>query len=70
MQNMGEGDCPFEFNFDAKTFKVANGGVVACVLESGTDAKGKRILAVRPESVVAVHKGFDIKKRKKDKKKD
>jgi hypothetical protein len=21
MQNMGEGDCPFEFNFDEKTFK-------------------------------------------------
>ena len=41
---------------------------MACVLESGTDAKGKRILAVRPESVVAVHKGFDIKKKKKDKK--
>ncbi|MCH9827611.1 MAG: hypothetical protein K0U79_07685 [Gammaproteobacteria bacterium] len=24
MQNMGEGDCPFEFNFDAKTFKVGD----------------------------------------------
>jgi len=55
---------PAESQHDAKAFKVANGGVVACVLESGTDAKGKRILAVRPESVVAVHKGFDVKKRK------
>lgn len=24
MQNMGEGDCPFEFNFDAKTFKAGD----------------------------------------------
>lgn len=24
MQNMGEGDCPFEFNFDAATFKVGD----------------------------------------------
>jgi len=24
MQGMGEGDCPFEFNFDAKTFKVGD----------------------------------------------
>jgi hypothetical protein len=24
MQGMGEGDCPFEFNFDAGTFKVGD----------------------------------------------
>jgi hypothetical protein len=24
MQNMGEGDCPFEFNFDAATFKAGD----------------------------------------------
>lgn len=24
MQNMDEGDCPFEFNFDAKTFKAGD----------------------------------------------
>lgn len=24
MQNMGEGDCPFEFNFDPATFKVGD----------------------------------------------
>jgi hypothetical protein len=29
MQGMGAGDCPFEFNFDASTFKV--GDTVAIV---------------------------------------
>ena len=24
MQNMGDGSCPFEFNFDAATFKVGD----------------------------------------------
>ncbi len=24
MQNMGEGDCPFAFNFDASSFKVGD----------------------------------------------
>ena len=24
MQNMGEGDCPFEFNFDSASFKVGD----------------------------------------------
>ncbi len=24
MQNMGDGDCPFEFNFDPATFKIGD----------------------------------------------
>ena len=49
---------PAEAEHDGKRFKVANGGVVACVLERGA------VDFVRPESVEAVHKGFDLKKKK------
>ena len=49
---------PAEAEHDGKRFKVANGGVVACVLERGS------LDFVRPESIKAVHKGFDLKKKK------
>ena len=49
---------------DATQFKIANGGVVACDLCRG-EFGGKPVLAVRPESIRAVHKGFDLKKKKK-----
>ena len=52
---------------DGKKFKVANGGIVACVLEKGTIANGRDVLAVRPESITTVHKGFDLKKKTKEK---
>lgn len=34
MQGMGQGDCPFEFNFDAATFKV--GDTVSYRLQGGS----------------------------------
>ncbi|MCW1383999.1 hypothetical protein OLX02_14345 [Novosphingobium sp. KCTC 2891] len=34
MQGMGQGDCPFEFNFDAATFKV--GDVVSYRIGGGS----------------------------------
>lgn len=51
---------PADAEHDGKRFKVANGGVVSCVLERGS------LDFVRPESVRAVHKGFDLKKKKVD----
>lgn len=61
---------PSDVDHDGKKFKVANGGIVACVLEKGTLPGGREVLAVRPETVAAVHKGFDLKKKTQDKKKD
>ena len=59
---------PSDVAHDGKKFKVANGGIVACVLEKGT-VNGREVLAVRPESIATVHKGFDLKKKVQDKKK-
>lgn len=59
---------PSDVDHVSKKFKVANGGIVACVLEKGQLSTGREVLAVKPESIATVHKGFDLKKKTKEKK--
>ncbi|KAJ1446428.1 histidine phosphatase superfamily [Pelagophyceae sp. CCMP2097] len=53
---------------ESKDSKVANGGIVSCILDQGY-IDGQLIYAIRPETIVAVHKGFDVKKKRKTKSK-